>query len=290
MKPVDIALGLAVPVLWGVGFTIAKPTVAHFPPLLMLAIVYAATTLCLVRNIPRIRTPFRTLFVISALLTALQGGLIFHGLAGLPASTAVLVLQLQVPFSVLMAWPFAGERPSLPRLAGIALAFAGVAIVAGSPQAAPSWVPILMVAGGSLIWAVGQVAARRLSRDGGTVFLVGIAVPGVPLTLGASLLVETGQWTAIRTASVGNWATLAVVILAAYVVAYSIWYGLLRRYRIDQVTPFAFLMPLFGVIASALLLGEALSLAQLAGGGVIMVGLAVVVLARQRAPAAPTGG
>ena len=67
----------------------------------------------------------------------------------------------------------------------------------------------------------------------------------------------------------------------------SIWYGLLRRYRVDQVTPFAFLMPLFGVTASALLLGETLSLGQLAGGVIIMAGLAVVVLARQRLPARP---
>jgi len=103
--------------------------------------------------------------------------------------------------------------------------------------------------------------------------------------LAASALLESGQWTAIRTATTGDWATLAVVILAGYVAAYSIWYGLLRRYRVDQVTPFAFLMPLFGVVASALLLGETLALGQLAGGAVIMLGLAIVVLARQRSPA-----
>jgi O-acetylserine/cysteine efflux transporter len=285
MKPFDIALGLAVPVLWGVGFTVAKPTLAHFPPLLMLALVYGATALCLARNLGRIETPLWRLFLVSTLVTTTQGGLIFSGLARLPASTAVLVLQLGVPFSVLFAWPLVGERPTPARLCGIALAFAGVAVVAGAPQAATSWIPVLLVAAGSAVWALGQAAARRLSRDHGTVFLAGIAAAAVPQALAASALLESGQWTAIRTATTGDWAILAVVILAGYVAAYSIWYGLLRRYRVDQVTPFAFLMPLFGVVASALLLGETLALGQLAGGAVIMLGLAIVVLARQRSPA-----
>jgi O-acetylserine/cysteine efflux transporter len=173
------------------------------------------------------------------------------------------------------------------RLGGIALAFAGVAIVAGAPHAVTSLIPVLLVAAGAAVWALGQAAARRLSRDHGTVFLAGIAVAAVPQALVASALLESGQWAAVRTATPGDWVTLAVVILAGYVMAYSIWYGLLRRYRVDQVTPFAFLMPLFGVVASTLLLGETLSLGELAGGGVIMAGLAVVVLARQRAGARP---
>src|SRR5215470_6260973 len=235
MKPLDVARGIAVPMLWAVGFTAAKPTVAHFPPLLMLAFAYGVTGLCLARNLTRIETPFWRLFLVSALVTTVQGGLVFSGLSQLPASTAVLVLQVGVPFSVLFAWPLAGERPTPIRICGIALAFAGVAIVAAVPQA-----------------------------------------------LAASALLESGQWTAIRTATPMDWVGLATVILAAYLAAYTIWYGLLRRYRVDQVTPFAFLMPLFGLLASAVLLGETMSLGELAGGAVVMAGLAVVVLARQR--------
>jgi O-acetylserine/cysteine efflux transporter len=253
----------------------------------MLAFAYGVTGLCLARNLTRIETPFWRLFLVSALVTTVQGGLVFSGLSQLPASTAVLLLQVGVPFSVLFAWAFAGERPTPIRLCGIALAFAGVAIVAGAPQAATAWLPILFVAGGTAVWGLGQAVARRLSRDHGAVFLAGISVAAVPQALAASALLETGQWTAIRTASPADWAGLATVILAAYLVAYTIWYGLLRRYRVDQVTPFAFLMPLFGLIASALMLGETMSLVELAGGVVIMAGLAVVVLARQRVRARP---
>jgi O-acetylserine/cysteine efflux transporter len=70
-----------------------------------------------------------------------------------------------------------------------------------------------------------------------------------------------------------------VIVLAAagYALPYTIWYGLLRRYRVDQVTPFALLMPVTGILASAVFLGERPSLLALVGGVVILAGLALVV-------------
>ena len=111
MKPSDIALALTVPVLWGFGFVIAKPAMAHFPPLLLMAMTYGVTAVCLCRRIPAIRTPFLSMVCLGLLVATIQAGLIFYALADLPASTAVLILQSSVPFSVLFAWPLAGERP-----------------------------------------------------------------------------------------------------------------------------------------------------------------------------------
>ncbi|MGH6960903.1 MAG: hypothetical protein ACREE7_10495 [Dongiaceae bacterium] len=57
MNPRDILLATFPPVLWGVGFTFAKPAVEHFPPLFMIAIVYAVTALALLRPGKGCRTP-----------------------------------------------------------------------------------------------------------------------------------------------------------------------------------------------------------------------------------------
>src|SRR3990170_4729642 len=53
---------------------------------------------------------------------------------GLPASTATLIIQAQVPFAVLAAWLVCGERVTPRRLAGITVALCGVAIVVGLPE------------------------------------------------------------------------------------------------------------------------------------------------------------
>lgn len=79
--------------------------------------------------------------------------------------------------------------------------------------------------------------------------------------------------------------------MGGYVGAYTIWYGLLRRYRVDQVTPFILLMPIFGVVFAAALLGERLSWSLLGGGAVVLAGLFVVAVSPARAqPGQPSLG
>jgi len=285
MKPTDIALALTVPVLWGFGFALAKPAVAHFPPLLLMAMTYGVTGLCLSRRIPAVRTPFATLTMLALFVATIQAGLIFYGLAQLPASVAVLILQSSVPFSVLFAWPMAGERPTAKRLLGMGLSFVGIVIIVGAPKEAPSWIPALMVFAGAAFWALGQAAARRFGRDDGTTLTAGIAVHALPQMLLASALLEHGQWASIVSATPRDWATFAAFSLLGFVLAYSIWYGLLRRYRVDQVMPFSLLMPVVGVLTGMLLLGEKMTMNELAGGAVVMAGLAVVIFTRGPVPA-----
>ena len=278
MPPRDLALAVLVQVLWGVGFAMAKPAVAHFPPLVMMSIAYLVTTAVLLPGAwRRITTPWPRLALIALLAATVQGALIFNGLKALPASTATLLIQLQVPFAVLCAWAMGRDRPDTRRLAGIAVALAGVLLVAGAPAAAAGW-PALLVTLGSLSWAAGQAVMQLVARDAGRVLTAGIAISALPQLLLASALTEHGQVTALLTASAGQWAAVLTFSLGGFALAYTIWYGLLLRHPMDRVVPFMLLMPVIGVAFSAVALGERPSAQELAGGAVILVGLALVVL------------
>jgi O-acetylserine/cysteine efflux transporter len=243
----------------------------------MMTIAYVATAAVLIPGAGAFRTPWWALALIAALAATLQGGLIFNGLRQLPASTATLVVQLQVPFAVLCAWLIGRDRPDPRRVLGIALAFGGVALVAGSPSAA-AMSPILLVAFGSLSWAAGQAVAQVFGRDEGRTLFAGIAAYAVPQLAVASALLERGQLAALRTAGVLDWAAMLGLALCGFILAYTIWYGLLRRYPMDQVAPFALLMPVVGVALGTLMLGERPSVLELVGGATIVIGLALVVL------------
>ena len=284
MKPIDVTIAIAVQILWAVGFTLGKPVVAHFPPLLMMAMVYGVTALCLARYIPRIATPLWRLFLLTSLIAPIQAYFIFSGLKGLPASTAILVLQTQAPFTVLFGWLILRERPSLLRLGGMTISLIGVAIVAGAPEAAASWWPLLLVLIGSACWSAGQAAARGKVLDEGPTLTAGIALNATPQALIASIFLEHGQIQAITSASPGLWALFLVFALGGFVMAYSLWYGLLRRYRVDQVIPFTLLMPILGVISGGAILGESVSLTELLGGIVILIGLSVVIWSKSPPP------
>jgi O-acetylserine/cysteine efflux transporter len=285
VKPLDIALALAAPILWGVGFTFAKPALAQFPPMLMMAMIYVATTVLLLGRRRRLRTPLWAMLSIGACGGAVQSILIFSGLSQLPASTAVLVVQSQVPFAVLCAWLIGKERLSAARLVGIAIAIGGVALIAGAPEATNDYPSLIMVILGALVWAAAQALIRAFGRDDGPTMTGMIGLVSAPLALIGSLLFESSQPEALQTATIANWGALAVVFLLGYLLAYSAWYQVLGKYRVDQVTPFILLMPIAGVITGALALGEALTARVLIGGAIILVGLWIVVRVAAAAPA-----
>jgi len=282
MTPRDIALACCPPALWALCYVLAKPAITHFPPLFMIGLAYAVSAAALLRQALKSKTPWWAMFVIAAFGGAIQSSLIFGGLKELPASTTILVVQSQVPFAIFCAWLLCGERPSARRLAGIAIVFIGVLLIAGAPESVDAWGALGAVLLGTLCWGLSQAMIRRLGRDDGPTTMGVLTLYAAPQLLLASVLLERGQFEALRSATMDIWLAVFVLAIGGYVVAYSIWYALLKRYRVDQVTPFALLMPVAGVVAGAVFLGEKLSVVTIFGGVLVLAGLAFAILERER--------
>jgi O-acetylserine/cysteine efflux transporter len=278
MAPRDIALACGPPVLWALCYVFAKPAIVHFPPLFMVGLAYAISGLVLLRQAWRSKTRPLAMFAIAAFGGAIQSSLIFKGLVGLPASTAILAVQSQVPFAILSAWLICGERPGIRRWIGVAIVFAGILLIAGAPEAAPAVVQLFAVLLGALSWGISQALVRIFGRDDGPTTIGALTIYAAPQMLLASFILERGQIDSLRSSTPDVWLAVLVLAIGGYVVAYSIWYGLMQRYRVDQVTPFALLMPVVGVVAGALILHEHVSLTSVVGGFVVLAGLTFAIL------------
>jgi O-acetylserine/cysteine efflux transporter len=277
MRPKDIALACCPPALWALSYVMAKPAIAHFPALFMVGLAYGVGALILLRQSLKTKTAWWAMFAIAAFGGTIQSALIFAGLNRLPASTAILVVQSQVPFAVLSAWAICGERPDLRRLLGVAIVLIGIVLIAGAPEAVSALDALALVLLGTLSWGISQALVRALGRDDGPTTIGALTLYAAPQLIVASLFLETGQLESLQTATWDVWIAVIVLALGGYVVAYSIWYGLMQRYRVDQVTPFALLMPLVGVLAGAIILGEHLSVWVGLGGLVVIGGLAFII-------------
>ena len=245
----------------------------------MMLMVYAGVALVLgLTRREKLKTPIASIILISAFAVTIQGALLFWGLRSeaMPASAANLILQTQIPFAVLLDWLIMKEKLDMRKAAGTVMAFIGVAIVIGLPEQAPGLLPTLMIIAGAFCWSLGQVLARKLGRDDGLGLLKANAFGSLPQLALATLLIEQGQWQAVSTATWLQWATLAFVGITAFYLAYMCWFSLLKQCRMDEAAPFLLLMPVVGILTAALVLGETVSLAQLIGGAVILVGLAIV--------------
>ena len=289
MPALDIALAVLVQLIWGVGFTSMKPFVAAFPPLLFIAMVYAIIALVVTPLTARSTTPFRWMMLIAALGGSVQSCLLALGLSMLPASTSTLLLQLTVPFAILMSWIARIDRPNLRNGLGCVVALTGVAIVIGAPGEENSWIGVTLIAIASLSWSAAQILIRLRCRDSGATFYAAMARHAWPQALVASLLLERDQLTRLASASTGDWVGLVLLALVGFAGGYILWYKLLVRNRIDQLLPFTLLMPPIGVATGVLWFEEPLRTSLIAGGGVILLGLAIVVWPSRRAAAVARG-
>ena len=277
MKPKTLLLALVAPFCWGTGLAMAKPAVTHFPPLFMMLLVYSAIAVIMLLTVrDRIKTPWRSLLLISAFSVTIQGAFVFWGLRGVEATTANLVLQTQVPMAVFLGWLLAGEELNLRKILGTMIALVGVAIVIGLPEQRPALLPVTLIILGGFFWAFGQVLARKLSQDSGIMLLKANALMGIPQLILATAIFETGQWHSITSAGSIEWATLAFVGFVGFYLAYIAWFSLLRRCRMDEAAPFVLLMTPIGLLTAVIVLGERMSSAQLLGAAVLLLGLAIV--------------
>jgi O-acetylserine/cysteine efflux transporter len=109
-------------------------------------------------------------------------------------------------------------------------------------------------------------------------------VPPVPL-LGLSLLTESGVGEAFTTLDASGLLALAFVVVASTFAGFGTWTWLLARHPASQVAPFTLLVPVVGIAAAWVALGEVPTAAELAGGAVVPAGLALTVRPpRVRAP------
>ena len=280
LKPIDIAMGVAVALTWGMGVVFAKAAIEHFPPILLMSFRFAVTALVMIWFV---RPPFGDLASICAIafvVAAIQYSLTFTGLTGVDASVAALVVQLEVPFLVLLGALLLKERPSLRKWLGILMAFIGVALIAGEPKVGSAWPCLLMVVGGALVWAVGQIMVRRLRRVEGLAMTAWIAVFAAPQLLVMSLVFEDNQLAAIREADWIVWSTVLYLGVVMTAFGYGMWYTLVHRHPVSHVAPFLLLLPVFSVLGGVGLLGEQLTTHILLGGAIVLGGVAFILFER----------
>ena len=282
----DIARAVAVALIWGMGYVIAKGAMAAFPPILLMAFRFAVTAALLVWVAGPLRGNLPRLIAMSVVGAAIQYSLTFAGVSGVDAGLAALVMQLEVPFLVLLGALFLGERPGLRRWLGMAVAFAGVGLIAGQVRFEGEWIFLVMLAGGAFSWASGQVMVRGIRGMEGLAVTAWTAVLATPQLFLVSFLFEDGQAEAIAAAGPGVWAAVVYLGVVMTALGYWLWNTLLLRHEVGRVAPYLLLMPMFSVMGGVLFLGESPSIGQLAGGAVVLIGVAIITVERRPQPAA----
>jgi O-acetylserine/cysteine efflux transporter len=293
MRPRDTALAVLVALLWGTNFVAIRIGLDTVPPLLLLAIRFVVVCLPAVFLVPRPEVRWRDLALIGLFMSLGQFALVYVALwLGMPPGLSSLVLQAQVLLTVVIAAAWLRERPSRLQQVGVGLGVVGLTTIAVGRGLAAPVLPFVVVVLAATSWAVGNVLARRAETASGLGLTVwsGLVVPVPALAL--SLLVD-GPGAVVDAVHHLAWPAVASTAYTAYLaslVGYGIWNSLLARHPVARVTPFAMLVPVFGMAAAALAFGERPGGMELVGGLVLLVGVAVAVLPPLLRSASGAGG
>lgn len=292
MSPGDIALAGLVMLIWGVNFAVAKTGLAELPPLLMMAVRFSLVAALLVPFVRRPPVPLARLFALSVTLGLLHFSLFFTGLAGADASAAAIVIQTQMPFAVILSALLYGDRPGRRRILGMCVAFAGVALVFGRPELESRFLSLLLILGAAVVWAVANFQIKAMGKVGGLALNAWMALFAAPQLVAASALLEDGQLAALAHAGWRGYGAVLYMALLATIVAYGLWYDLIRKYPMSLAMPFTLLAPVIGVASGILLLGEDFGWRIVVGGLAAVAGVALIVVSRPQLvePEAKAGG
>ena len=295
LSPLHALLALAVVFVWGTNFVVIKLALGDLPPLLLAALRFLLALLPAALLLPRPHVGIGNLAGYGLLIGAGQFGLLYIAMDGhISPGLASLVVQTQVFFTIGLAMWFAHEPLRAFQAVAVLLSAVGLGIVGWHTDATTTLPGLVLVLGAAAAWAGGNILTKRAGSINMLAYVVWPSAFSVPVLFGLSLAFE--GWDAIvqgvSRATVGTWVAVGWQAWANTLFGYAAWSWLLSRYSAAAVTPMALLVPVFGMGASALWLGEPLPAWKLVAAALVISGLAINLmwphLRRQWAAKVPT--
>lgn len=271
-------LALAVVAVWGTNFVVIKTALGTMPPLLLAVLRFALALVPALLWVPRPVVAWRKLAAYGLLIGAGQFGLLYMAIDGrISPGLASLVIQTQVFFTIAMAMWADGERMRGFQWLALLLATSGIVVIAIHTGGDATWAGLLMVLVGALAWAGGNQVARTMGR----VQMLGVVVWSSAFALPPLLLLTV--WVdgparitqALAAATLPVWGAVLWQTVANTLFGYAAWGWLMARHPAATIAPMALLVPVFGMSASALVLGESLPAWKLLAAALVLAGLAI---------------
>lgn len=273
----DASLALVLVIVWAFNFIVIRTGLNELPPLLFGALRFLVAAVPVVFLLPRPKVGFRHLLAFGLALGVGKFAVLFFAMKqGMPTGLSSLTLQSQAFFTMALCALLFGERPSGKRIVGVAIAFAGLALVPRQLGSLDSLLPFLMVLFAAFFWAVSNVVLMKANPDDFLSFVSWVSlVPVLPL-LGLSWIFEGPEVMghALANLSLKGWGSVFYIGWLSTLFAFAIWGRLIKKYSASVVAPFSLLVPPIALVFCHHLLGEDLTGRQLFGAGLILLGLA----------------
>lgn len=282
---------LAIIVIWGTNFVVMKAALKDFTPFQLGAgrYLFAVLPLVLFLKPPRLR--WRWVVLYGVLQGLGQFGFLFSALrVGMTASLASVLMQTQVFFTAIFGFMLLRERAGRPLQGGLFLAALALACFAmtyvlpagGGPAQATTALGFVLNLCAAAMWGASNIVARQAQQESAgfdplALVVWASLVPIAPFVLLSFWLdpeASRWRWTG---APWSSWLAVAYLGWIATVAAYGMWTALLKKHPANRIAPFSLGVPVVGLTAGVVLLGESINSWQWAGIALVIAALGCVM-------------
>lgn len=275
--------------VWGFTFVAGKAGVGELPPILFTGCRYLLLSAMLWPWMRIVKGHMLEVFVISLCMGGVHFALFYTGMSvAQNVSTAAVVTQLGLPFTLIMSVLFLREQIGWRRISGILLAFGGILIINFDPAVIAERLGLVLIVGSAFVGAIGTILMKRISMTGVYQLQSWIAFFSWPLLFIVSGLIEQDQLAAIMAASWKGWGGVVYTAVGASLIGHAGMYYLIQRYDVSVISPLSLMAPVFGVVLGVLVWGDDLGPRFWLGGFVTLSGVLIIALRRRSHPVAGT--
>jgi len=277
--------------IWGSTWLFIKIGLQDLPPLTFAGIRFVLASLILsvlilARGVrwPRSRKDWILIAIVGILQFTLNYGLVFWGEQHIPSGVAAVLQSTFPAFGLVIAHLYLPyERLTIVRVAGVLLGVAGVAIIfshelsiAGNMALLGSIALVLSAFFGAYSNVLVKAYGRAIDPQ---VLAAGQMLCGFPPLLALGIATEGSpfgfHWTAMAVIS------LAYLVIIGSVVAFALYYWLVRNMHVTNTMLIALVTPVVAVVLGLIVLHEKLNWRLFAGAACIICGLGFIVLRKQ---------
>ena len=211
-----------------------------------------------------------------------------YGLTQIDAGLASLLVTTNPIFTAIISRFLLGERLTSRKVAGILVAFGGFLLVlqfgasGGARLESDQMLGALIVLLGPLAWAFYTVLSKPLLGRYPPKYVASYTTMSGGALFIPFLIFDAPMRNRMAEMGTVDWFAVLYVSLLAITVAYLLWYWGLRVLTPSQTSVYTYLVPVFGVLASWILLGEVPAIFALIGGAVIVFGVVLTNTGRRR--------
>lgn len=274
MKPIHIIYAICISAIWGINFVVTKVGLQDLDPIFLTCLRYTAIVFPLIFFIKRDSLPWNLILQVGLFLGTLTFTLAFIGIKlGVQAGLTSLLMQSQIIFTMIFATIFLKDKPSLTQIVSVLISAFGVGVLILGHVGTSTITGLMFVLAGAVCSGFTKIIMKKGGNYDTFRLMIWMSlVPPIPLLL-LSLIFETGQWESLMQITYRGVGAVIHNAFISTILGFGLMGYLLKLYSPNQVAPYAFLVPVFGLGAGFIFLDERLDTVSVFACCIIMFGL-----------------